>query len=59
MRTRPDRQRHRSTRIAGWEPAWSIEIARRMAEVAMERVELIDADDLHAALRAELRNRRR
>nr|MDQ3295188.1 addiction module protein [Myxococcota bacterium] len=34
-----------------WERAWSAEIERRMADVAADRVELIDADEVHAELR--------
>jgi len=44
--------------MAEWERVWSIETKRRMAEVATDRVELIDASDVHAELRAELRKRR-
>jgi len=42
-----------------WERAWSKEIEQRMGEVTAERVELIDADEVHRQLRAELGNRRR
>ena len=42
-----------------WERAWSDEIAKRMADVSGSRVELIDADDVHAQLRAELRDTQR
>ena len=42
-----------------WERAWSDEIAKRMADVSENRVELIDADDVHARLRAELRDTQR
>ena len=34
-----------------WERAWSKEIEQRMADVAADRVELIDADEVHAQLR--------
>lgn len=39
-----------------WEQAWSQEIGRRVADIADRRVELIDADDAHIELRAELRD---
>ncbi len=39
----------------GWEQAWSQELARRVADVAAGRVELIDAEQVHAELRTELR----
>jgi putative addiction module component (TIGR02574 family) len=42
-----------------WERAWSEEIKKRMEDVAADRVELIDADDVHAQLRDELRDARR
>jgi len=42
-----------------WERAWSEEIEKRMADVLADRVELIDADDVHAQLRGELRDSRR
>src|SRR5262249_22753743 len=35
------------------ERAWSREIEKRMGEVTAERVELIDADEVHRWLRAE------
>lgn len=38
-----------------WERAWSAEIERRMADVAADRVELIDADEVHADLRSSRR----
>ncbi|MBA3395411.1 MAG: addiction module protein [Deltaproteobacteria bacterium] len=38
-----------------WERAWSAEIERRMADVAADRVELIDADEVHAELRSSRR----
>lgn len=37
-----------------WEREWSKEIEQRMKDVADNRVELIDADDVHRELRAEL-----
>ena len=40
----------------GWAEAWSDELARRLADVAGGRVELVDADEVHAELRAELRD---
>lgn len=39
---------------AAWEEAWSVEIERRLAEVTAGSVKLVDADDVHAELRAEL-----
>jgi len=42
-----------------WERAWSAEIQTRMAEVAAGSVELVDADDVHAQLRDELRDSHR
>lgn len=39
---------------AAWEVAWEVEIERRMAEVAAGSVKLVDADEVHAELRAEL-----
>jgi putative addiction module component (TIGR02574 family) len=42
-----------------WERAWSKEIEQRMADVTAGRVELIDADEVHAQLRDELRDSRR
>jgi hypothetical protein len=39
-----------------WEREWSKEIEQRMTDVADNRVELIDADDVHRELRAELRD---
>jgi hypothetical protein len=40
-----------------WERAWSVEIEKRMTEVAADRVELVDADEVHGQLRDELRAR--
>jgi putative addiction module component (TIGR02574 family) len=37
-----------------WERAWSSEIMRRVQEVADGTVRLVDADHMHAQLRAEL-----
>ncbi len=42
-----------------WEQAWGQEIARRVADVTGGRVALIDADEVHDELRAELRDPRR
>jgi hypothetical protein len=42
-----------------WERAWSDEIKQRVADVADGRAELLDADDVHRDLRAELRDARR
>ena len=42
-----------------WERAWSQEIEQRVEDIVAARVELIDADELHAQLRAELRDLRR
>ncbi len=39
-----------------WESAWSDEIARRVQEIADGKVQLVDADDMHAELRKELRS---
>ena len=39
-----------------WERAWSDELDRRLQEVAAGTAELVDADEVHAALREELRN---
>lgn len=41
---------------AAWESAWSDEIARRAQDIAHGKVQLIDADDMHAELREELRS---
>ena len=38
---------------------WSREIEQRVEDVAAGRVELVDADAVHAELRAELRDARR
>jgi len=51
--------RRRSRDGFGWERSWSIEIERRMADVVTNRVDLIDADDVHVELRAALRRRQR
>jgi hypothetical protein len=42
-----------------WERAWSDEIRQRVKDVADNRVELVDADEVHRELRAELRDDRR
>jgi putative addiction module component (TIGR02574 family) len=39
-----------------WERAWSREIEQRVDDIVTGHVELIDADVVHAELRAELRN---
>ena len=39
-----------------WEQAWSREIEQRVEDIVAGRVELIDADVVHADLRAELRD---
>lgn len=41
-----------------WEQAWSQEIQERMADVTGGKVALVDTDDVHAELRAELARRR-
>jgi putative addiction module component (TIGR02574 family) len=41
-----------------WEQAWSRELEQRVEDIAAGRVELVDADAVHAELRAELRNTR-
>ncbi len=41
-----------------WEQAWSQEIGRRVAEISSGRVALVDADEVHRDLRAELRDPR-
>jgi hypothetical protein len=45
--------------VTGWEQAWSDAIVRRLHEVIGERVDLIDADLVHAELRTELRQKSR
>lgn len=42
-----------------WEQAWRKEIERRLVDVTSGRVELLDADQLHDALRTELHALRR
>jgi putative addiction module component (TIGR02574 family) len=39
---------------AEWERTWSRELERRVEDVVAGRVELVDADEVHAELRAEL-----
>jgi putative addiction module component (TIGR02574 family) len=39
-----------------WERAWSREIERRIEDIVAGRVDLVDADEVHAELRAELRD---
>ncbi len=41
-----------------WEKVWSEEIARRVQDIVDGEVELVDAEDVHAQLRAELAARR-
>jgi putative addiction module component (TIGR02574 family) len=40
-----------------WEKAWTGEIGRRLEDVRAGTAELVDADEVHASLREELRNR--
>lgn len=40
---------------AGWEDAWRAELEKRMADVTSGSVQLVDADEVHAGLRSELR----
>ncbi|HWO24033.1 MAG TPA: addiction module protein [Kofleriaceae bacterium] len=37
-----------------WEQAWARELEQRVEDVVAGRVQLIDADEVHAELRAEL-----
>lgn len=39
-----------------WEQAWSREIEQRVEDIVAGRVELVDAEAVHADLRAELRD---
>jgi Putative addiction module component len=39
-----------------WERAWAREIEQRVEDIVAGRAELIDADEAHAELRAELRD---
>lgn len=39
-----------------WERAWSREIVQRVQDIVAGRVDLVDADEVHAELRAELRD---
>jgi len=39
-----------------WETAWSREIEPRVEDIVAGRVALVDADEVHAELRAELRD---
>lgn len=39
-----------------WEQAWSREIEQRVEDVVAGRVQLVDADEVHAELRDELRD---
>ena len=39
-----------------WERAWAAEVERRVQDVVDGRVELLDADEVHESLRAELRD---
>ena len=43
-------------RDPAWEQAWTQELGRRVADIADGRVTLVDADEVHAELRAELRD---
>ncbi len=40
-----------------WEKAWIGEIGLRLEDVRAGTAELVDADEVHASLREELRNR--
>ena len=42
-------------RDPGWDQAWSQEVDGRVADIVAGRVALVDADEVHAELRAELR----
>ena len=42
-----------------WQQSWRHEIERRIVDVSSGRVELIDADQVHDAMREELRALRR
>jgi putative addiction module component (TIGR02574 family) len=42
-----------------WERAWSREIEQRIQDIVAGRVELVDADEVHAELRTELRDPKR
>jgi hypothetical protein len=42
-----------------WERAWTVEIERRVEDVADGRVELVDAHEVHAELRTEIERRAR
>ena len=44
---------------ASWERAWSVEIERRVDGVADGRVELVDADEVHAEIGTEMERRAR
>lgn len=46
-------------RDTDWEGAWSVEIEQRVQDVAGGRVDLLDADDVHTGLRAEIERRAR
>lgn len=39
-----------------WDRAWSQEIVQRVQDTVAGRVDLVDADEVHAELRAELRD---
>jgi putative addiction module component (TIGR02574 family) len=41
-----------------WQRAWAVEIDRRARDVVDNRVELIDADEVHDALQSELHAKR-
>jgi hypothetical protein len=42
-----------------WQRAWTSEIEQRIGDVSAKRVDLIDADDVHGDMQAELRDARR
>ena len=37
-----------------WQKAWTSELSRRLVEIKEGRVQLIDADEVHEELQAEL-----
>lgn len=37
-----------------WQKAWTSELSRRLVEIQEGRVQLIDADEVHEELQAEL-----
>lgn len=42
-----------------WEQEWGEELRQRSTDVIEDRVQLLDADEVHAGLRDELRDRQR